>query len=185
MNIPLFLTILRILFIPIIVFFYLLPFSWAHPTAAILLMIAAFTDWLDGYLARSLSQMTQLGEFLDPVADKLLVAVALVMVLSANLIPYLGLAAAVIIGREIAISALREWMSIIGKRISVRVTTMAKYKTAIQMIALVMLVWYHPGSYIWLTWIGPILLYLAAILTIWSMFIYLKVAWPNLTIDKQ
>lgn len=184
MNIPVFLTVLRILFIPVIAFFYLLPFEWAHPAAAILLMLAAFTDWLDGYLARSLSQTTQLGEFLDPVADKLLVAVALVMVLSANLIPYLGLAAAVIIGREIAISALREWMSIIGKRISVRVTTIAKYKTTIQMIALVMLVWYHPGSYFWLTWVGPILLYCAAILTIWSMCIYLKAAWPNFTIDK-
>ncbi|MCX7125860.1 MAG: CDP-alcohol phosphatidyltransferase family protein, partial [Gammaproteobacteria bacterium] len=94
MNIPVFLTVLRILFIPVIAFFYLLPFEWAHPAAAILLMLAAFTDWLDGYLARSLSQTTQLGEFLDPVADKLLVAVALVMVLSANLIPYVGLAAA-------------------------------------------------------------------------------------------
>lgn len=182
-NIPIILTFLRILAIPVIVIFYILPFSWAHPAAAILLGLAAFTDWLDGYLARSMSQTTQLGAFLDPVADKLLVAISLVMVLSSHLIPYLGLAAAVIIGREIAISALREWMAVIGKRAGVRVTYIAKYKTAIQMLALGMLVWYHPGSFEWLRWIGPILLYFAAILTLWSMFIYLKAAWPNLTIE--
>src|SRR3990167_809279 len=180
MNIPLILTVLRILVIPIIALIYLLPFSWAHPVAAILLALAAFTDWLDGYLARSWSQMTQLGAFLDPVADKLLVAVSLVMVLSSHLIPYLGIAAAVIIGREIAISALREWMSIIGKRVSVKVSMIAKYKTAIQMLALVLLVWYHPASSVWVKWIGPILLYIAAILTIWSMCVYLKAAWPDL-----
>ena len=185
MNIPLMLTLLRIFAIPIIFIFYFLPFSWAHPVAAILLALAAFTDWLDGYLARSLSQTTQLGAFLDPVADKLLVAASLVMVLSAHLFPYLSVAAAIIIGREIAISALREWMSTLGKRVSVKVTVMAKYKTAIQMIALVMLVWYHPGSYFWLTWAAPILLYFAAILTIWSMLIYLKAAWSDLQIDKQ
>src|SRR3990167_7367218 len=184
MNIPLILTVLRIVAIPVIAIIYMLPFSWAHPVASLLLALAAFTDWLDGYLARSWSQMTQLGAFLDPVADKLLVAVALVMVLSSHLIPYLGIAAAVIIGREIAISALREWMSTIGKRVGVRVTHIAKYKTAIQMLALGMLVWYHPGSYDWFAWVGPILLYFAAILTIWSMCIYLKAAWPNFTIDK-
>ncbi len=181
MNIPVVLTLARIFAIPIIVVFYILPFSWAHPVAAILLGLAAFTDWLDGYLARSLSQTTQLGAFLDPVADKLLVAVSLVMVLSSHLIPYLGVAAAVIIGREIAISALREWMSTIGKRVSVKVTTVAKYKTTIQMLALGMLVWYHPNtSFYWIRWVGPVLLYFAAILTIWSMCIYLKAAWPDL-----
>src|SRR3989338_11690337 len=159
MNIPLTLTYLRILSIPVIAFFYLLPFSWAHPAAAILFMLAAFTDWLDGYLARSLSQTTQLGAFLDPVADKLLVAVSLVMVLNANLIPYLGVAAAVIIGREIAISALREWMSAIGKRVSMKVTVIAKFKTTVQMIALLLLVWYHPVSAEWIKWIGAFLLY--------------------------
>lgn len=185
MNIPVVLTLSRIFAIPVIVIFYSLPFWWAHPVAAILLGLAAFTDWLDGYLARSLSQTTQLGAFLDPVADKLLVAVSLVMVLSAHLIPYLGVAAAIIIGREIAISALREWMSTIGKRVSVKVNTIAKYKTTIQMLALGMLVWYHPNSFFWIRWIGPILLYFAAILTIWSMCVYLKAAWPDLTIDNK
>lgn len=179
MNIPLMLTLLRILAIPVIALFYLLPFSWAHPVAGILFALSAFTDWLDGYLARSLSQTTQLGAFLDPVADKLLVAVSLVMVLSAHLIPYLGVAAAIIIGREIAISALREWMSGIGKRAGVAVTQVAKFKTAIQMIALTMLIWYHPGSFEWLLWLGPLLLYVAAVLTMWSMCIYLKAAWPD------
>jgi CDP-diacylglycerol---glycerol-3-phosphate 3-phosphatidyltransferase len=180
MNIPLLLTVSRILVIPVVALFYLLPFWWAHPAAAVLLGLAAFTDWLDGYLARSLSQMTELGAFLDPVADKLLVAVSLVMVVSANLIPYLGVAAAVIIGREIAISALREWMSTLGKRVSMKVTNLAKFKTTVQMVALIMLVWYHPGSFAWILWLGPILLYVAAILTLWSMFIYLKIAWPEL-----
>ena len=185
MNIPLALTIIRILAIPVIVLLYILPFDWAHPAAAILLALAAFTDWLDGYLARSLSQMTELGAFLDPVADKLLVAIALVMVLSENLFPYLGLAAAIIIGREIAISALREWMSIIGKRVSVKVTMIAKFKTTLQMVALVMLVWYHPSSaFHWLTWCGPLLLYFAAVLTLWTMFIYLKIAWPDFNSNR-
>src|SRR3989338_3760771 len=165
MNIPVVLTLSRIFAIPVIVIFYMLPFSWAHPVASILLGLAALTDWLDGYLARSLSQTTQLGAFLDPVADKLLVAVSLVMVLNANLIPYLGVAAAVIIGREIAISALREWMSAIGKRAAIKVNFIAKYKTAIQMAALSMLIWYHQNSFVWLRWMGPILLYIAAVLT--------------------
>lgn len=180
MNIPLILTAARIMAIPVIALIYLLPFSWAHPVAAILLALAAFTDWLDGYLARSWSQMTQLGAFLDPVADKLLVAVALVMVLSSHLIPYLGVPAAIIIGREIAISALREWMSIIGKRVSVKVSIIAKYKTAIQMLSLILLVWYHPASSVYVKWTAAILLYIAAILTMWSMCIYLKAAWPDL-----
>lgn len=180
MNLPILLTLLRILAIPVIVFFYILPFPWAHPLAAILFALTALTDWLDGFLARSLSQMTQLGAFLDPVADKLLVAVSLVMVLSSHLIPYLGVASAVIVGREIAISALREWMSIIGKRVSVKVTTIAKYKTTIQMVALAILVWYRPSSPIFLGVFGAVLLYIAAILTLWSMMIYLKAAWPDL-----
>lgn len=183
MNIPLLLTLSRILVIPVVALFYLLPFSWAHPFAAILVALAALTDWLDGYLARSWSQMTELGAFLDPVADKLLVAVSLVMVLSAHLIPFLGIAAAVIIGREIAISALREWMSAIGKRVSMKVTMIAKLKTTIQMISLVLLVWYHPGSYHWIMWCGALLLYVAAILTIWSMCVYLKLAWPDLSLN--
>lgn len=185
MNIPLMLTWLRILAVPVVVLLYLLPFTWAHPAAALVLAAAAFTDWLDGYLARSLSQTTELGAFLDPVADKILVSVALVMVLASHLIPYLGVAAAIIIAREIVISALREWMSVIGKRAGVKVSHIAKVKTTIQMLALVLLVWYHPETYGWVIWVGPILLYIAAALTLWSMFFYIKTAWPDLTIDGK
>jgi len=185
MNIPVFLTLLRILLIPVIVFLYVLPYPWAHPVAAIVMAVTAFTDWLDGYLARSLSQTTQFGAFLDPVADKLLIAVSLVMVLSSHAIPYLGIASAIIISREIAISALREWMSVIGKRVSVRVSQVAKYKAAIQMVALGILVWYNPASPDWFRWLGTICLYVAAILTVWSMCIYLKAAWPDLSINRN
>src|SRR3990167_5571561 len=151
-NIPIALTLSRILFIPVIFIFYFLPYGWAHPLAAILLALTAFTDWLDGYLARSLSQVTQLGAFLDPVADKLLIVVSLIMVLSSHLVPHLTIAAIIIVGREIAISALREWMSVIGKRAGVAVTWIAKFKTMIQMLALLLLVWYYPGAYIWVKW---------------------------------
>lgn len=181
MNTPLLLTVSRILVIPVVVICYLLPFSWAHPAAAVLVALAAFTDWLDGYLARNLSQVTELGAFLDPVADKLLVAVALVMVLGAHLIPYLSLAAAVIVGREIAISALREWMSVLGKRVSVKVSFIGKVKTAIQLLALILLVWFHHDANHWIAWVGAILLYVAAVLTLWSMIVYLRAAWPDLT----
>lgn len=185
MNIPLMLTASRIVAIPVFVIVYVLPFSWAHPAACIIFAFAAITDWFDGYLARTLSQTTDFGAFLDPVADKLLVATALVMVLSAHLIDYLAFAAVIIIGREIAISALREWMSAIGKRAGVVVTYVAKVKTTIQMVALGMLVWYHPGSFAWIVWLGPLLLYVSAVLTIWSMIIYIKIAWPYLTIATK
>ncbi|OGT26674.1 MAG: CDP-diacylglycerol--glycerol-3-phosphate 3-phosphatidyltransferase [Gammaproteobacteria bacterium RIFCSPLOWO2_02_FULL_42_14] len=181
MNVALLLTWLRILTIPFILLIYLLPFSFSHPLAAILFALSAFTDWLDGYLARSLSQMTEFGAFLDPVADKLLVAISLVMILSSHLIPFLAIPAAVIVGREIAISALREWMSAIGKRAGVVVSWIAKVKTSIQMLALVMLIWYYPGASLWIKWIGLLLLYAAAMLTLWSMYVYLKTAWPDLT----
>ena len=185
MNTPLMLTLLRILAIPFILIIYLLPFSWAHPAAAVLFAITAFTDWLDGYLARSLSQVTQLGAFLYPVADKLLIFLSFIIVLSSHLVPHLTIAAIIIVGREIAISALREWMSVIGKRAGVAVTWIAKFKTMIQMLALLLLVWYYPGASIWVKWVGAILLYVAAILTLWSMLIYLKVAWPDLTSARE
>lgn len=185
MNLPLALTLARIFALPVIMIFYMLPFSWAHPVAAIILAVIGVTDALDGYLARSWSQTTEFGAFLDPVADKLLVAVALVMVLSSHVIPYLAIASAVIIGREIAVSALREWMSMMGKRAGVAVTQVAKLKTVIQIVALVGLVWYHPGSHAWVMWASLVLLYVAAILTIWSMCVYLKIAWPYLTISAK
>lgn len=185
MNIPLLLTVLRLSAIPVFGVIYFLPYSWAHPLAAMLFLLAAITDWLDGYLARSLSQATDFGAFLDPVADKLMVAVALIFVIGWNYVPYLSIPAAIIVGREIAISALREWMAEVGKRTSVAVTFVSKFKTTIQMIALTLLLWYSPGRHVAILWTGVILLCIAALLTLWTMIVYLKVAWPDLTLSKE
>lgn len=178
MTIPTILTLLRILAIPFIVIIYYLPFPWAHPLAAIIFLLAALTDWLDGYLARTLSQTTKLGEFLDPVADKLIVAVALVLVVGDHLAPFLAIPAAIIVGREIAISALREWMAELGKRRSVAVSMVGKIKTTLQLISLIILLWTEVGSAGYVIWVGVALLYVAALLTLWSMFVYLRLAWP-------
>lgn len=179
MNIPTFLTLLRIFIIPLVMIGYYLPFTWAHPVAAIIFLLACITDWLDGFLARRFAQMTKLGAFLDPIADKLLVVVALVLVVGENLIPLLAIPAAVIVAREVAISALREWMAELGKRASVAVTFVAKVKTTLQMVALILLLWYLPGNKIWSLWLGTVLLWVAAVLTLWSMIVYLKLAWPD------
>ncbi len=185
-NIPMLLTLLRILLIPFFILVYFLPFSWAHPFASLLFAFAALTDWLDGYLARSLGQSTQLGAFLDPVADKLLVACALVIVVGHLHVPGLSIAAAVIVMREIAISALREWMAEMGKRTSVAVNRVAKIKTAIQMTALILLIWYAKAfSNVWILWSGVVLLFFAAGLTLWSMIIYIRVSWSGLTLSQE
>ncbi len=185
MNIPLLLTLLRISVIPFFGIVYFLPFSSAHLVAAIIFVLAAFTDWLDGYLARSLSQATELGAFLDPVADKLLVAFAVVIVVGQHYMAGLSIAAAVIVMREIAISALREWMAELGKRASVAVTFIAKCKTAFQMVALTLLILYTPDLNRWILWLGAFLLYLSALLTLWTMIVYLKIAWPDLTLSGK
>ncbi len=180
MNTPIFLTLIRILVIPVIMVIYFFPASWAHPVSAILFTLAAITDWLDGYLARSMQLVTKIGAFLDPVADKLLVATVLVLVISAYHMSYLAIPAAIIIGREIAISALREWMAEIGKRTSVAVSFIGKVKTAVQLVALILLLWWQPDAQTWILVLGAVFLYIAAVLTLWSMVVYLKLAWPNL-----
>lgn len=185
MNIPNLLTLLRIVLIPVLVLIFYLPFSGNHIVAALIFVLAALTDWLDGYLARSLQQTSRLGAFLDPVADKLIVAVALVLVVGEQNLPFLAIPAAVIVGREIVISALREWMAEIGKRASVAVSVIGKFKTALQMIALVVLLLYKPGGYIWIGMLGCALLYVAAILTLWSMVMYVKAAWNDLTFTEK
>jgi len=185
MNIPILLTFLRLSAIPVFGIVYYLPFRWAHPAAAIIFLVAAITDWLDGYLARNLSQMTDFGAFLDPVADKLIVAVALMFVVGEHYVPYLAIPAAIIVGREIAISALREWMAEIGKRTSVAVSFVSKVKTTMQMVALILLLWYSPGRHYSILWFGIVLLCLAALLTLWTMIVYLKVAWPDLTLPRE
>lgn len=179
MNIPNMLTLLRLILIPICVVVYYLPVSWAYLVAALLFTVAAITDWFDGYLARKWGQMTAFGAFLDPVADKLIVAAALVVLVERHEIFWLTIPAGVIIGREIVISALREWMAEMGKRSSVAVNMIGKVKTALQMVAIIVLLSHPPGTTIAL--LGLIILQIAAALTLWSMIVYLKAAWADLS----
>lgn len=181
MNVPNMLTLLRIAAVPFLVFVYYLPIPHRHIVMGIIFAIAAITDWLDGYLARNWEQTSKFGAFLDPVADKLLIAVALVLIISEHSFPLLPIPAAIIIGREIVISGLREWMAEIGKRASVAVSFVGKVKTAIQMISLVILLASDPAHLHWTAYVGYFLLYLAAGLTLWSMVMYLKTAWPEFT----
>lgn len=185
MNLPTLLTVLRVIAIPFIVIVYYLPISEAHLLAAILFVLAALTDALDGYLARTMALTTRFGAFLDPVADKLLVSVALILVVGNHVAPYLVVPAMIIMGREIVISSLREWMAELGKRASIAVSWIGKVKTALQMSALTVLLWLSAGSPFWVKITGVLLLYVAALLTIWSMCIYLKLAWPELNAGRK
>ena len=178
-SLPNLLTLMRIVLIPIFIFVFYLPFKHANAIAAGIFATACFTDWLDGYLARKLKMMSPFGAFLDPVADKLLVSTSLLLLVGAKDINYITIPAIVIVGREIVISALREWMAEIGRRASVTVGYIGKVKTALQMLALMLLLGSTPFVSWWGT-IGFILLYVSAILTIWSMVIYLAMAWPDL-----
>jgi CDP-diacylglycerol--glycerol-3-phosphate 3-phosphatidyltransferase/cardiolipin synthase len=183
-NLPNLLTSLRILLIPVFVLVYYLPFQGARAACAVLFAVASATDWLDGFLARRLGQTSHFGAFLDPVADKLMVAVTLVLLVQDDPHFVFVLPAMVIVGREIAISALREWMAHIGKRMRVAVTLVAKFKTAVQMAALVLLLYEYPiGSFPTYT-VGLLLLYVAAVLTLWSMFVYLRAAWPAIGAER-
>lgn len=177
---PNILTLLRIIIIPIFVVIFFLPFVWAHYLAAVLFAVACFTDWLDGFLARKLEQSSPFGEFFDPVADKLLVSASLLLLVGSPQLQYITLPAIVIVGREIVISALREWMAELGKRASIAVSYIGKVKTALQMVAITLLLAFHQSP-TWYGFLGTALLYVAAILTIWSMMEYLKIAWPELT----
>ena len=180
MNIPNILTLLRIFLIPVFVGVFYLGGKWANELATFFFWLAAITDWFDGYLARRWNQTSVFGAFLDPVADKLIVAVALVLVVQAHPSPWMTIPAAVIIGREITISALREWMAEIGQRAQVAVSMIGKIKTAAQMLALLMLLYNDPLFGLPIDKIGLVLLYVAAILTLWSMIIYLRAAIPIL-----
>ena len=179
MNIPNLITVLRVLLIPIFILLFYLPYHWSYMATSSVFALAAATDWLDGYLARRLEQSTPFGAFLDPVADKLMVAVALVLLVQAHANFWLTLPAAVIIGREIVISALREWMAELGARAQVAVSNLGKWKTAAQMLALVILLANPPAFTFWVV-LGYVLLMVAAGLTLWSMVQYLRAAWPHL-----
>ena len=174
------LTGFRILLIPILVgVFYLAPVEFRYVLSAFVFTIASLTDWLDGYLARKLGQQTPFGAFLDPVADKLIVAVALVLLVEVHASAVLALPALVIVGREIVVSALREWMARYSEKRSVAVSVLGKVKTVAQMVAIILLLALGPvhDQYVIA---GFALLYFSAGLTLWSMYEYLKLAWPDL-----
>ncbi len=179
-NIPNILTLLRIVLVPVFVLLFYLPLEWARISCALVFSVAAVTDWLDGYLARKWGQVSPLGAFLDPVADKLMVAVSLLLLVQSEPTPALAIPAAVIIGREITISALREWMAEIGARAMVAVSMIGKFKTAVQMVAILLLIYAQPLWGIPIYTVGFVLLYVAATLTLWSMVLYIRAAWPSL-----
>jgi CDP-diacylglycerol--glycerol-3-phosphate 3-phosphatidyltransferase/cardiolipin synthase len=183
-NLPNALTLLRILLIPVLIVVFYLPTFWGREAAAVVFVLAALTDWLDGYLARRMQLVSALGAFLDPVADKLMVATALVLLVQADPRISTAVAAAVIIGREIAISALREWMAEIGSRTKVAVSMTGKFKTAAQMVAISLLLYRDDLFGLPVYTIGLVLLYIAVALTLWSMLLYLRAAWPSLR-DSQ
>ena len=183
LNLPILLTWLRIVAIPLFIAVYYLPDAWLtlaerNLTATLIFMAAGFTDWADGYLARKLNQTSAFGAFLDPVADKLMVAAALIMLVQLDRAD--AVVAAIIIGREITISALREWMAKIGAARNVAVSMLGKIKTAAQMAAIPLLLYAAPLAGYDTLLAGEWLLWLAALLTLWSMGYYLRMAWPEI-----
>ena len=166
--------------IPVFILLFFLHYSGSTYIVAAVFLLAAITDWFDGFLARKLEQYSPFGEFLDPVADKLMVAAALVLIVAQYPIWWVALAGIVIISREILISALREWMAELGKHASVKVSYIGKIKTTVQMVALIFLL-SQPTGFNWVVVLGFILLWIAVILTLWSMFVYLQAAWISIT----
>ena len=183
-NLPIFLTWLRIVLIPLMVAVYYVPEPLIHTTgrdlaATIIFVVAAATDWLDGYLARRWNETSAFGAFLDPVADKLMVAAALIILVWFDRVD--AILAIVIIGREITISALREWMAEMGARKSVAVSMIGKIKTVAQMVSIPLLLYHAPIGTFDTRFYGTWLMYIAAALTLWSMIYYLRMAWPHLS----
>jgi len=175
-KLPTLLTLLRIALLPVIIVVFYLPYSWARPLSCFIFVVAGITDWLDGYLARKWNQESRFGAFLDPVADKLMVATALILLVEFDNSPWLTIPAIVIIGREITISALREWMAEMGQRGKVAVGWLGKVKTTSQIIALSCLLYLDDLFGLPIYQIGMVALYVATALTIWSMVGYMRVA---------
>ncbi len=177
---------MRIALIPVFVIAFYLPFEWSHLAATLIFCVAAITDWFDGYLARRMNEISRFGAFLDPVADKLMVAASLVLIVDANPVGYssiwTAIPAIVIIGREIAISALREWMAEVGASSKVAVSMMGKVKTTAQMVAIVLLLFQNPLFGLPIAQIGLTMLYISAILTLWSMVKYLQAARSSMNV---
>jgi CDP-diacylglycerol--glycerol-3-phosphate 3-phosphatidyltransferase len=184
---PTMLTLLRIALVPVLVLLFYLPFDWSNLACVVVYVFAAVTDWADGYLARRMGQMSRFGAFLDPVADKIMVATALIILVQRQETREVlfALSAAVIVGREITISALREWMSEVGERALVSVSWIGKVKTVFQMTAIGFLLYHDNMAWIPIALIGELLLYMAAALTLWSMWSYLQSAWPVISDSKH
>ena len=187
-NLPNMLTLSRVLMVPFVVVAFYLPYRWGPALAAVFFLFAAITDFFDGYLARKWQQTSAFGAFLDPVADKLMVAVALVLLVELHATLLLAIPACVIICREITVSALREWMAELGKRNAISVSALGKLKTTFQMIAITGLLAIRPS---WVPEMGLFtqclyyfsyaMLYFAMLLTLWSMVLYLRAAWPEIS----
>lgn len=180
MTLPTILTLLRIALVPVLVIVFYLPYAWSNVACVVIFVLAAVTDIADGAIARRTGQISRFGAFLDPVADKIMVSTALVLLVQRQETYQVifAIASAIIIGREITISALREWMSEIGERSLVRVSWVGKLKTIFQMTAIGFLLYHEPLGWIPVALIGELLLYTAAALTLWSMWKYLQAAWP-------
>jgi len=184
-TLPNLLTLFRIVLVPVFLLLFFAPVSWAREGCAAIFAVAAVTDWLDGYLARRMGLVSPIGAFLDPVADKLMVAAALILLVQADPTPWLAVPAVVIVGREITVSALREWMAELGARAQVAVSTVGKFKTAAQMVAVTLLLYRDDLLGVPVYSIGYGLLYLSVILTLWSMTVYIQAAWPSLLRGRE
>ena len=178
LTLPTIITLARIALIPLFVVVFYLPYGWANLASAAIFALASISDWVDGYLARSLKQESAFGAFLDPVADKLMVVVAIILIVQTNPSIYIALPSIIIVAREISISALREWMAELRKSATVKVSFIGKAKTTAQLISLLLLIYGEPVNGIPIFKIGLGLYFLAALFTIISMFIYLRAAWP-------
>ncbi|MEJ2384143.1 MAG: CDP-diacylglycerol--glycerol-3-phosphate 3-phosphatidyltransferase [Xanthomonadales bacterium] len=180
LTVPTILTLIRIALVPVLVLLFYLPFPWSNVACVTVFILAAVTDIADGAIARSTGQTSRFGAFLDPVADKIMVSTALVLLVARQDAhqEVFAIAAAIIIGREITISALREWMSEIGESARVKVSWVGKLKTIFQMTAIGFLLYGEDLAWIPVLLIGELLLYTAAALTLWSMWNYLHAAWP-------
>ncbi len=193
-NFPTWLTLFRVFLLPVMVLVYYLhaidsgiPLRVANIGAAVIFVLASLTDWLDGFLARRWNQTSSFGAFLDPVADKLMVTVTLFLLVQTHHTVLMAIASAVIVGREIGVSALREWMAGIGQRGRVRVAMVGKVKTVMQMVAIVVLLLEHnkDAELLRYWYVGETLLVIAAVLTIWSGLVYLRAAWPSFREDSR
>ncbi len=185
MNLANIVSIIRIALVPVVVILYFAEFSGHYLWAAAVFALASFSDWLDGYLARKLNQTTEFGAFLDPLADKLLVSLVLVLLVANYSTVWFILPVALIIGREILVSALREWMASQGRRGVVAVVYAGKVKTTVQMIAIIILLGSDPAGPAIYWQVGYVLIYLAAVLSMYSMYFYFKAAWSDLASKEE